>query len=264
MLPTATEMQPAAEEELAPVPMPQEEPPSEYPAPGLEYPPAEPVPELHGEAVFAWRFPHELRPGEAYQLLIWPAGSREQIPAFDPWPDRELVINLDDVPQVRERGPGEYIWSVVVVNADTQERISPEAEPRAFFYVGREPAAEGGPLPAPTLASPPPGAEFDEVAGFSWEWPHEQLGEGQYFDLRIWAMPEAELPPGERRSAGRPIRQHGIEVELAGVPTVAEHGGGEYFWTVIVVEKPCPDCPLEIVGEWGEERPFFYHGPPGP
>jgi hypothetical protein len=263
-LPTATLAQPAAEVEPTPQPLPQEEPPPEYPAPTLEHPPAEPVPELHGEVVFAWRFPLELRPGEAYQLLVWPTEGAGPEPALEPWPNWEVVINLDKIPQVRERGPGEFFWSVVVVSAETQERISPVAEPRPFFYIGPAPDAEGGPLPAPTLVDPPPGAELGEAAGFAWEWPHEPLGEGQYFDLRIWAMPEAELPPGERSSAGQPTRQHHIEVELPGVPTLTRHGDGEYFWTVVVVEQPCPDCPPEIVGEWGEERPFFYLGPPGP
>jgi hypothetical protein len=223
------------------------------------------MPELHGEAIFAWEFPFPLRPGDAFQLLIWRAGDREHHPASEYLPELELIVNLDDVPQVRQGGEGEYEWSVVVVDTRTHEPVSPEADAGSFVYVGPQPPpGEAPPLPAPILIEPPPGAELGDAALFSWEWPHEPLGEEFLFDLRIWAIPEGELPLDARRSATRPTQRNEVEIELPGVPTIVDHGPGDYFWTVVVVLRPCPGCPLEIVSEWEEERLFHYVRPHGP
>ncbi len=271
-LPTATLTQPLVAAKSTPDTSPQDIPPrpegpepEPYPPPNLEHPSPEGMPELHGQVIFAWGFPVPLRPGEAFQLLIWPAGEREHQPASEHWPDREITINLDELPQLRERGPGEYQWSVVVVDRLTREPISPEAEPWPFVYVGPQPPpGEPGPLPAPILVEPPPGAELGEIAPFVWEWPHEPLGEELFFDLRIWALPESELPPEARRPATMPTRRNRAEIELPRVPAIVDHGPGDYFWTVVVVVKPCPDCRPEVVSEWAEERPFHYIGPQGP
>jgi hypothetical protein len=151
---------------------------------------------------------------------------------------------------------------VVVVDTRTHEPVSPEADPRPFLYVAPQPrAGEPGPRPAPILVEPPPGAKLGTGAAFFWEWPHEPLAEELFFDLRIWSLPENELPLEEHRSATALTKENGIEVELPGVPAIAEHGRGEYFWSVVVVIKPCPDCPPEIAGEWPEPRPFQYAGP---
>ena len=236
--------------------------PEPYPPPTLLHPPADGMPELHGEITFAWELPVPLQPGHAFQVLIWPAGQREHLPASEYWPNPEITLNLDDLPQLRQRGPGEYQWSVVVVDTRTHEPISPEAEPRPFLYLGSQALPrEAGPLPAPLLVEPPPGAELGAGAAFFWEWPHEPLAEELFFDLRIWSLPENEMPPEARRSATLPTKENGVEILLPDVPTIAEHGPGEYLWSVVVVIRPCPDCRPETVSEWPEPRPFQYAGP---
>jgi hypothetical protein len=244
--------------------VPREEPAGvePYPAPRLGQPDAAGRAELHGEVVFAWDFPLPLRPGEGFQLLIWRTGDRAHPLAFDSGSNRELALNLDELPQLREAGPAEYQWSVVVVSMQTHEPVSPEAEPWPFVYVGPQPPpGEAGPLPPPVLVEPPSEAELGGAALFVWEWPHEPLGEQLFFDLRIWALPENELPPDARRPATGPTKQTRVEIELPGVPSIADHGPGDYLWSVVVVRRPCPDCPPEAAGEWGEPRLFHYVAP---
>ena len=47
------------------------------------------------------------------------------------------------------------------------------------------------------------------------------------------------------------------DVDLDYVQTIVEHGGGTYYWTVIVVQQE----PYERVGAWGEKRSFTYTVP---
>jgi hypothetical protein len=44
------------------------------------------------------------------------------------------------------------------------------------------------------------------------------------------------------------------------VETIIEHGGGNYFWAVIVAQEE----PYERVGALGEPRPFTYLVPEPP
>jgi hypothetical protein len=99
------------------------------------------------------------------------------------------------------------------------------------------------------------------VSPFFWEWPHEPLGEEFFFDLRIWSLSENESPPEARRSATLLTKENGIEIMLPDVPAIADQGPGDYFWSVVVVIRPCPDCRPEIVSEWPEPRPFQFTGP---
>jgi hypothetical protein len=267
-LPAATRTQPP----VAGVPGPTEASPGEqprgpepYPAPRLVGPGGPGTPQLQGVVTFGWDFPTRLRPGEAFQLLIWRIGDRDRAFVSEYWPERELTLNLDELPQIREPGPGEYAWSVVVVDTRTNEPISPEAETRTFFYAEPEPPpGEAGPLPPPILVDPPSETEVGDVALFAWDWPHGPLEEPFFFDLRIWSLPENELPPEARRPAIEPTKETRVEIELPAVPAIAEQGPGEYFWSVVVVARGCPDCPWEMAGEWAEPRVFHYVGPQGP
>jgi hypothetical protein len=254
-LPQPTEVSPGEQQPL----------PGPYPAPRLVAPGGPGTTELRGEVTFAWEFPLPLRPGEAFQLFIWRAGGGDRPFVSDYWPERELTLNLDELPQLAERGPGEYEWSVVVVDTRTNEPVSPEAEHRPFLYVGSEPPPrKQGALPAPLLVDPQPEADLGGVALFAWDWPHDPLGEAFFFDLRIWSLAENELPPEARRGVTEPTKGTHLEVELPAVPALVEQGPGEYFWSVVVVARPCPDCPQEIAGEWAEPRLFHYLGPQGP
>lgn len=148
------------------------------------------------------------------------------------------------------------------MDVDTHERLSSEAPPRPFFYMGPRPPGERRGHPPPIPVEPPPEAERRGLVRFVWEWPHPELDEGLFFDLRIWALPhQEELPMEAKPRAADPTRHNAIEVDLGQVPAIREHGPGEYAWTVVVVGLPCPDCEPEVVGEWGEVRLLRYPGP---
>jgi serine/threonine protein phosphatase PrpC len=118
------------------------------PAPTLTDPPSEA--DLRGEMTFRWDYPSmPLGLGKAFQILIWKEGDTAHNGAaeFTRW--RTQRLNLDEVPQIKTSGPGEYYWTVVVVNKRTEQRISPEAEPRRFTYTGPQPDREK-PTKAPT------------------------------------------------------------------------------------------------------------------
>ena len=254
----------AAEQESEPT-MP-EESPSEGSA-GPQLPPPEllvpeEMTEVQAEVVFAWEYGPGLDSSQAFQLLIWRPGMYEPQPAGELLPEREQVINLDELPRVREAGPGEYLWTVVVVDVDTHERLSREAPPRSLMYTGPRPAGQRRDFPAPVLIEPPPGAEVRGTIPFGWEWPHPNLDEGLFFDLRLWAVPhQEELPMEAKPRATDPTKRSAVELDLDHVPAIREHGPGEYVWTVVVVAIPCPGCEPEVVGEWGEVRPLLYPGP---
>ena len=122
--------------------------------------------------------------------------------------------------------------------------------------------AATGHLPLmPILLNPEPDAQLQGEAHFEWQWDGEPLPEGLAFDLLIWSEAEHE----EHQGAGaygvvEPDPHLERDVDLDFVQTIIEHGGGTYFWTVIVVQEE----PYERVGVPGEPRPFTYLVPDPP
>jgi hypothetical protein len=114
---------------------------------------------LRGEVTFRWSYPGRLPRYKQFQVLIWQEGDAQHNGAADFTPATEQVINLDNVPQVRDRGPGDYWWSVVVVDTRTGKRTSREASPRLWTYT-LPPE-----LPKPTSTSPSHTAT-EESSGF--------------------------------------------------------------------------------------------------
>lgn len=117
------------------------------------------------------------------------------------------------------------------------------------------------PSEAPILLDPEPGAQLESEVHFQWQWDGHPLPEGLAFDLLIWSEAEHQ----EHQGAGA----YGVvetdqslecDVDLDYVQTIIEHGGGTYFWTVIVVQEE----PYARVGTWGEKRPFTYKTPESP
>ncbi len=106
---------------------------------------------LTGQIAFRWSHPG-LAPGRAFQVLIWEEGEQAHNGAANYTTQQEQIINLDDVPQVRDGGVGTYYWTVVVVNEMTNQRLA-EAPSRRFEYTG-----SGGERPKPTK-QPPNGGE---------------------------------------------------------------------------------------------------------
>jgi hypothetical protein len=117
------------------------------------------------------------------------------------------------------------------------------------------------PFPAPVLLSPEPGAHLQSEVHFQWQWDGKPLPEGLAFDLLIWS--EAEHQDHEGVGACGVVETDpslARDVDLDYVQTIIEHGGGTYYWTVIVVQQE----PYERVGAWGEGRSFTYTVPEPP
>jgi hypothetical protein len=117
------------------------------------------------------------------------------------------------------------------------------------------------PLQAPILLSPEPDAQLQGEVHFQWQKAGQPLPEGLAFDLLIWSEAEHQEHQGTG-ALGIIETDPSLErdVDLDYVQTIIDHGGGAYFWTVIVVQKE----PYSRVGAWGEKRPFNYTVPEPP
>ena len=104
--------------------------------------------EQQGSVTFAWSYPRTLESDQAFQVLIWKDGTTVHLGAAQAWGKTQQPIDLDHVPQIVDGGVGLYYWSVVVVRKGTDERLSLEAQPRRFTYLG--PASSSSPTPTPT------------------------------------------------------------------------------------------------------------------
>lgn len=111
----------------------------------------------------------------------------------------------------------------------------------------------GAEYPVPALVSPATGKQLADDARFEWQWSGATLGPDHAFELRIWSQMEQDAG-SEPRGATTPTKQTAVNVDLGAVPSVQEHGAGTYYWTVVVVDTGAGD----VVGEWGERRPFEY------
>jgi serine/threonine protein phosphatase PrpC len=136
----------------APKPTKTDTPPPQYPPPTLVAPREQDAESLQGKVAFGWSYPQGLAPGEAFQVLIWQQGESHD-GAAGYWTGYEQTINLDEVPQMDQ--PGEYLWSVVVVNTASHDRLSPGAAPWRLHYIGPKDKEPGDKGPAATNPPPP-------------------------------------------------------------------------------------------------------------
>jgi hypothetical protein len=91
---------------------------------------------------------------------------------------------------------------------------------------------------------------------FRWQWTGPSLKPNQAFDLRIWSVQE-EQQGHTPRGAVAPTRHTETSVNLPFAPAIQDHGPGDYYWTVVVVEMSV-DGSSRVVGPWGERRPFVF------
>jgi hypothetical protein len=114
------------------------------------------------------------------------------------------------------------------------------------------------PLQAPVLLSPEPDAQLQGEVHFQWQKDGQPLPDGLAFDLLVWSEAEHQEHQGTG-ALGIAETDPSLErdVDLDYVQTIMDHGGGTYFWTVIVVQEE----PYRRVGVWGENRPFTYVAP---
>ncbi len=107
--------------------------------------------QLRGRTTFRWSYAGSLTGDKQFQVLIWRQGDAQHNGAAAYTDQTQQEIDLDLVPRITDGGAGPYRWSVVVVDTVRDRRTSPEAEPRAFTYLGAEaPPQEPPPPPDPT------------------------------------------------------------------------------------------------------------------
>ncbi len=108
---------------------------------------------LQGVVRFEWSYSRTLGQNQAFQVLIWKEGEIDHQGAADSQAEKWQSIDLDAVPKLNSDGPGEYLWSVVVVDSRTDDPLSPEATPRKFVYL--DPTSQATPTYTPSPTPPP-------------------------------------------------------------------------------------------------------------
>jgi hypothetical protein len=93
---------------------------------------------VQGMVTFVWDYSlEELDASHAFQVLAWSGDPNEENPPGAAEFTRALsqAINLDVIlpPQ---GGPGQYFWTVAVVDASSGSRLSRQAAPRTLVYLG--------------------------------------------------------------------------------------------------------------------------------
>jgi hypothetical protein len=106
------------------------------PAPTLLAPQEQEAQSLRGQVTFRWAYPKPLEADQAFQVLIWKEGQSHD-GAAQIWTGTEQTIDLDVVLPQRG-GTGEYFWTVVVRQKNTDKLLSPEPGPWRLVYVGSE------------------------------------------------------------------------------------------------------------------------------
>lgn len=97
---------------------------------------------LQGVTAFKWNYSSSLGTSEAFQVLIWRDGEpapHDGAAMFwkEPGPRQYVqMIDLDAI-LVTAKGPGVYRWTVIVVNTESQRRLTAETAGRPFDYPGR-------------------------------------------------------------------------------------------------------------------------------
>jgi serine/threonine protein phosphatase PrpC len=154
--PPPTDQTPMAVTDTVTVPVETATPETDIPLPTLVQP--QEGASVQGTVTFVWDYSlEELGTDHAFQVLIWSGDPNEESPPGAAEFTRALTqeINLDVILPA-QGGPGQYFWSVAVVDESTGSRLSRQAAPRTLVYLGpRETAtpASAHSLPKPGLRS---------------------------------------------------------------------------------------------------------------
>jgi serine/threonine protein phosphatase PrpC len=130
-------------------------PRSRPPAPELLKPDA--GERMNGQWPFIWSgAAGPLARGLAYDLVIWSEAEQREAArgVAPPTQATQITVDLDNVPAIRDYGPGTYYWAVIVVRVTPYQRVGEWGESRKFFYASP---------PGPTQ---PPQPTADPCAGF--------------------------------------------------------------------------------------------------
>ena len=148
--------------------------PTTTPTPGSNLPPPTLVQPQEGASVqgmltFVWDYSlEELDASHAFQVLIWSGDPNEANPPGAAEFTRALSQEIDlDVILPAQGGPGQYFWTVAVVDASSGIRLSRQATPRTLVYLGpKETPASSS---AHRSSGPGQHAPVAAVAGFPTE-----------------------------------------------------------------------------------------------
>lgn len=120
---------------------------------------------------------------------------------------------------------------------------------------------------APLLLSPEDGHSTGGKVLFRWQW-GEELGPNQGFEVLLWHK-DKDAPyccgAMDARETTRLMRRSGstyeIEIDISGAYAARQHGGGEYQWSVVLVQLE----PYARIGQPASPRRIVYvvTGPPG-
>jgi serine/threonine-protein kinase len=112
---------------------------------------------------------------------------------------------------------------------------------------------EIGGYPAPVLLEPAAGAVLGNDARFGWQWNGPALGNNHAFGLYVWSQAEEEAGAVPQKAV-EPTTATAVDVDLAALPSIVDHGPGNYWWMVLVIDTQTEG----VLGEWGEQRWFEY------
>lgn len=195
------------------------------------------------------------------EVIVTPTETQTSLPTDTPEPTATLKPTSTNTPSPEPTNTA----SPTATNEPPTDTPPPTASPETPTPTPRTLYS------APNLLEPPNGTELTGKVLFSWVWAEESLQENEAFDLYIW-WPEDEPSSAQGTDEGEsqrvPTTGTEIEIELQSVPTIADHGPGVYYWTVVVIWAPCypisePACQAEIVSELGQSRTFTYTGDSG-
>lgn len=153
--------------------------------------------------------------------------------------------------------PGEYVWQVRMAQAPhTELENYGDWTDERQFSIALPPTPTPSPTPAQTIANTIPVLfqPDNEVAlsgqvTFRWQWAGPPLEANQGFELRIWQEGQPY-----HYGAASPTQETQIQINLSAAYGIQQGTGGQYFWTVVVVQRD----PYETLGAEAAPRTFTF------
>ncbi len=115
---------------------------------------------ITGRTTFAWQWSGPaLGENQGFEVRMWRDGQPDHYGAAEPTNENRIEIDPRAAYGVIQGGPGDYYWSVAVVQRDPYKRTGTEAAPRRVRVEGSgggSGPSGGGPPGLPTSVPPPP------------------------------------------------------------------------------------------------------------
>lgn len=178
-------------------------------------------------------------------LLLTGCGTRADAPTPTP-----------DTAPPPAASPSPTLPPIVIGTVNPTVTLVAPPQPTSTLAPTRTPTPTSAPLQVPVLESPASGSSASGRVTFRWSWNGPALTSNQGFDLRIWKEGQAD-----HFSATEPVRTTSVTVDLNQTAGVRQGGGGDYLWTVAVVQV----SPYKRIGKEAPPRTLTIGGvPPTP